>query len=153
MRGDWHRLAEKGSGASRSPSPSRGGPYFAQTSRRRQSPNAAATPSSPVDASDEPAVKPLTPTPPPPVVKRDTKQSQKLVKDAKAALAAYEAAQARAELGQLVDLCGLCTQHLFTGDPFLERVTSPGGRLVHDRTGGGLGFGDLIEKLPWRRLI
>ncbi len=66
--------------------------------------------------------------------------------------AAYEAAQARAELGNLVGLCGLCTQHLFTGDPFLERVTSSGGRLQHDRNGGGLGFGDLIEKLPWRRL-
>ncbi len=66
--------------------------------------------------------------------------------------AAYQAAKARAELGDRIDLCGLCTQHLFTGDPFLERVSSPGGRLQFDRSGGGLGFGDLIEKLPWRRL-
>lgn len=66
--------------------------------------------------------------------------------------AAYEAAVARAELGERVGLCGLCTQHLFAADPFLERVLSPGGRLQPDRTGGGLGFGDQIEKLPWRRL-
>lgn len=66
--------------------------------------------------------------------------------------AAWQAALARAELGGLVGLCGLCTEHLFTGDPFLERVISPGGRLMPDRAGGGLGFGDLIEKLPWRRL-
>lgn len=66
--------------------------------------------------------------------------------------AAYQAALARAELGEQVGLCGLCTEHLFTGDPFLERVRSPGGRLEFDRSGGGLGMGDLIEKLPWRRL-
>jgi len=66
--------------------------------------------------------------------------------------AAYEAAVARQELGDLVGLCGLCTQHLFTGDAFLERVDSPGGFLQADASGGGLGFGDLIERLPWRRL-
>ncbi len=66
--------------------------------------------------------------------------------------AAYEAAAAKAALGDLVGLCGLCTQHLFHADPFLERVSSPGGRLIPDTSGGGLGFGDLIERLPWRRL-
>ena len=67
--------------------------------------------------------------------------------------AAYEAAQALAELGsEHVGLCGLCTQHLFAPDPFLERVSSPGGRLQPDLVGGGLGFGDLLDQLPWRRL-
>jgi O-succinylbenzoate synthase len=66
--------------------------------------------------------------------------------------AAWEAAQARAELGDQVGLCGLCTQHLFEPDAFLERVLSPGGRLQPDRDGGGLGFGSLLDKLPWRRL-
>jgi O-succinylbenzoate synthase len=66
--------------------------------------------------------------------------------------AAYEAAVARQELGDQVGLCGLCTQHLFSPDAFLERVLSPGGHLQPDLAGGGLGFGDLIETLPWRRL-
>lgn len=66
--------------------------------------------------------------------------------------AAYEAATARNELGDAVGLCGLCTQHLFAPDPFLERVQSPGGHLKPDAAGGGLGFGDLIETLPWRQL-
>ena len=66
--------------------------------------------------------------------------------------AAYEAATARAELGQRVGLCGLCTQHLFNPDAFLERVVSPGGHLQADTSGGGLGFGDVIDSLPWRRL-
>ncbi len=66
--------------------------------------------------------------------------------------AAWEAAQARVELGDLVGLCGLCTQHLFEPDAFLERVLSPGGRLQPDTDGGGLGFGSVLDKLPWRRL-
>lgn len=66
--------------------------------------------------------------------------------------AAYEAATARQELGPKVGLGGLCTQHLFTPDSFLERVLSPGGLLQPDLVGGGLGFGDLIDSLPWRRL-
>ena len=66
--------------------------------------------------------------------------------------AAYEAATAYQELGTRVGLGGLCTQHLFETNAFLERVSSPGGCLQSDPTGGGLGFGDLIERLPWRRL-
>jgi O-succinylbenzoate synthase len=66
--------------------------------------------------------------------------------------AAYEAATAQAELGNQIGLCGLCTQHLFSPDAFLERVASPGGWLQPDLSGGGLGFGDLIDRLPWRRL-
>ncbi|MCB1227928.1 MAG: hypothetical protein KDK99_19075 [Verrucomicrobiales bacterium] len=68
------------------------------------------------------------------------------------AFAAYEAAVARAELGDRVDLCGLCTQHLFAPDDFMDRIASPGGQLAWDLSGGGLGFGDLLERLPWRPL-
>lgn len=67
--------------------------------------------------------------------------------------AAWQAALARAELGGRVDLCGLCTQHLFEPDAFLERVRSPGGHLLPDVDGGGLGFGCVLERLPWRRLV
>lgn len=66
--------------------------------------------------------------------------------------AAYEAAMAKEEIGERVGLCGLCTQHLFEGDGFFERVQSPGGRLQPDFDGGGLGFGEVLERLPWRRL-
>ncbi len=65
--------------------------------------------------------------------------------------AAYEAAVARSE-GQALDFCGLCTEHLFEKDEFFERVTSHGGHLSADRSGGGLGFGEVLEALPWRRL-
>ena len=65
--------------------------------------------------------------------------------------AAYEAATAVAE-GFTLDYCGLCTEHLFEKDAFFERVSSPGGVLEADRSGGGLGFGDVLEKLPWKRI-
>ncbi|MEZ5386712.1 MAG: hypothetical protein R3F13_14465 [Prosthecobacter sp.] len=65
--------------------------------------------------------------------------------------AAYEAAAAKAE-GYPLDFCGLCTEHLFEKDSFFERVHTRGGILEADRSGGGLGFGDLLEGLSWRRL-
>lgn len=65
--------------------------------------------------------------------------------------AAYEAATALAE-GYPLDYCGLCTNHLFESDAFFERMSSHGGVLEADRSGGGLGFGDVLETLPWRRL-
>ena len=65
--------------------------------------------------------------------------------------AAYEAAIALSE-GQPLDFCGLCTEHLFEKDAFFERVRSHGGYLSADRSGGGLGFGEVLEALPWRRL-
>ncbi len=65
--------------------------------------------------------------------------------------AAYEAAVALSE-GQLLDFCGLCTEHLFEKDAFFERITSHGGHLSADRSGGGLGFGEVLEALPWRPL-
>lgn len=66
--------------------------------------------------------------------------------------AAYEAALAMKE-GFNVDLCGLCTQHLFEPDPFFERIGAHGGWLTPDLDGGGLGFGSVLENLPWRPLI
>jgi O-succinylbenzoate synthase len=66
--------------------------------------------------------------------------------------AAYEAAVASRDLGERIGLCGLCTQHLFEPDGFFERIQSPGGLIQPDLVGGGLGFGDLLERLPWRRL-
>lgn len=66
--------------------------------------------------------------------------------------AAYEAATAAAA-GYTLDYCGLCTEHLFAKDAFFERVTSHGGYLEADRSGGGLGFGEVLEGLPWRRLV
>lgn len=65
--------------------------------------------------------------------------------------AAYEAAVAKTE-GQALDFCGLCTEHLFEKDAFFARLTSHGGHLTADRSGGGLGFGEVLESLPWRPL-
>lgn len=66
--------------------------------------------------------------------------------------AAYEAAVAQQELGGRIGLCGLSTQHLFATDAFFERVQVTGGWMTPDTAGGGLGFGDILERLPWRRL-
>jgi o-succinylbenzoate synthase len=65
--------------------------------------------------------------------------------------AAYQAGLAAAS-GHALDYAGLCTEHLFERDAFFERVHSHGGLLQADRSGGGLGFGDLLTSLPWRRL-
>lgn len=64
--------------------------------------------------------------------------------------AAYEAALAWQVLGERLDLCGLCTEHLFAQDAFFARMTSKGGRLSVDRSGTGLGFDDVLKKLPWK---
>lgn len=66
--------------------------------------------------------------------------------------AAWEAAVANAELPGRVGLCGLATQHLFERDAFLERIASPGGVLRPAPGGTGLGFDDILEGLPWKRL-
>jgi len=66
--------------------------------------------------------------------------------------AAYEAALAWNELGDRMDLCGLCTEHLFERDAFFERLSSKGGRLEVDRNGAGLGFDEVIAALSWQRL-
>ncbi len=66
--------------------------------------------------------------------------------------AAYEAALALKELDSRMDLCGLCTEHLFEEDEFFTRIRSHGGILEVDRSGTGLGFDEVIAKLPWRQL-
>lgn len=47
--------------------------------------------------------------------------------------------------------CGLLTQRCFEADPFFERVRTDGPRLLPVE-GTGLGFDDLLENLPWKRL-
>ena len=61
--------------------------------------------------------------------------------------AAYEAATYPGEL----DVCGLLTHPLFEPDPFFDQLVVRGARLVPPK-GPGLGFGKLLEDLPWRRL-
>jgi o-succinylbenzoate synthase len=66
--------------------------------------------------------------------------------------AAYEAALAARELGSRLDLCGLCTEHLFAKDEFFARISSHGGNLAIDRAGTGLGFDEVLKTLPWLKL-
>ena len=44
--------------------------------------------------------------------------------------------------------CGLFTHVLYEPDAFMERVASEGARLLPPR-GTGIGFDDLLERLPW----
>lgn len=66
--------------------------------------------------------------------------------------AVYEAAQANAEMPERLSYCGLATQHLFEPDAFFERLSAPAGFMQMDKAGTGLGFDDLLERLPWKRL-
>lgn len=47
--------------------------------------------------------------------------------------------------------CGLLTHRCFENDPFFERLRCDGPRLLPPG-GTGLGFDDLLSKLPWKRL-
>ncbi len=47
--------------------------------------------------------------------------------------------------------CGLLTHRCFESDPFFERLRCDGPRLLPPG-GTGLGFNDLLEGLPWKRL-
>jgi len=47
--------------------------------------------------------------------------------------------------------CGLLTHRCYDDDDFFERLCTDGPRLLPVR-GTGLGFDDLLEKLPWKRL-
>ena len=65
--------------------------------------------------------------------------------------AAWEAAKLNVQFPGLIGICGLQTHHLFAPSDFAERLgrwsprfQSPGGT--------GLGFDDLLERLPWKRL-
>ncbi|HQW29609.1 MAG TPA: enolase C-terminal domain-like protein [Verrucomicrobiales bacterium] len=48
--------------------------------------------------------------------------------------------------------CGLLTHRCFESDSFFERIRSDGARLLAPE-GNGLGFDELLEGLPWKRLI
>jgi O-succinylbenzoate synthase len=66
--------------------------------------------------------------------------------------AAWEAAKLNVQFPGLVGICGLQTHQMFTPCPFSERL----GRWsphFHPPGGTGLGFDDLLEKLPWKRLV
>lgn len=65
--------------------------------------------------------------------------------------AAAEAARlAKAEPKRLIG-CGLLTHRCFEADPFFERITTEGPRLL-PAAGTGLGFDDLLEGLSWKPL-
>ena len=67
------------------------------------------------------------------------------------AFAAWEAARLALQMPGLVDVCGLQTHHLFESDPFLE-ILGPWSPTFTVPEGDGIGFDELLEILPWRRL-
>lgn len=50
-----------------------------------------------------------------------------------------------------VSECGLLTHELFEPDPFFERLSRRGPQLM-PAAGTGLGFDDLLDSLPWKKL-
>jgi O-succinylbenzoate synthase len=65
--------------------------------------------------------------------------------------AAWQAAGARAEFGEAVDIAGLLSQVAYDSNPWSEAVFSPTGQLT-STSAPGIGFVELLEKEPWRRL-
>ena len=65
--------------------------------------------------------------------------------------AACEAAELARKFPARVGLCGLLTHHCFASDAFSEQIETRGPRLIPPE-GTGLGFDELLEKLPWKRL-
>jgi O-succinylbenzoate synthase len=47
--------------------------------------------------------------------------------------------------------CGLFTHVLYEKNEFIERIRSDGARLLPPE-GTGIGFDDLLERLPWKKL-
>lgn len=68
------------------------------------------------------------------------------------AYAAWRAAGAAKEYPGMIDTCGLMTHGLFESDEFTKRMgdVAP---VFTPPSGNGLGFDDLLEALPWERLI
>lgn len=64
--------------------------------------------------------------------------------------AAWEAAKLNVQFPGLVGLCGLQTHQLFAPTDFAERLGRWGPEF-QSPGGTGLGFDDLLEKLPWKR--
>lgn len=67
------------------------------------------------------------------------------------AFAAWEAGRLALQFPGLVGVCGLQTHHLFEPDAFTEAL-GPWTPEFHVASGKGLGFDDLLEKLPWKRV-
>ena len=65
--------------------------------------------------------------------------------------AAWEAGRLCLQFPGLVGMCGLQTHHLFEPDAFTEAL-GPWTPEFHPAPGSGLGFDDLLAKLPWKRL-
>lgn len=65
--------------------------------------------------------------------------------------AAWEAARLDLQFPALVGLCGLQTHHLFEPDAFSEML-GPWAPVFQVPEGNGLGFDDLLDELPWKRL-
>ncbi len=65
--------------------------------------------------------------------------------------AAWEAASYYREHPEKAELCGLLSHRLFVPDAFIERVIAVGDRLVSPG-GTGLGFDDLLARIPWKPL-
>ncbi len=66
------------------------------------------------------------------------------------AFAAWEAGRLGLQVPGLPGVCGLQTHHLFEPDEFSE-LLGPWSPLFQAPEGTGLGFDDLLEKLPWTR--
>lgn len=54
--------------------------------------------------------------------------------------------------GRVDPRCGLLTHLLYEPDAFSDRLCVNGARLVPPASGTGIGFDDLLERLPWKRL-
>jgi O-succinylbenzoate synthase len=67
------------------------------------------------------------------------------------AFAAWEAGRLALQFPGLVGTCGLQTHHLFEPDAFVEAL-GPWTPDFHAPPGTGLGFDDLLDKLPWKRV-
>jgi O-succinylbenzoate synthase len=52
---------------------------------------------------------------------------------------------------EVSERCGLFTHVLYEPDPYIERVRAEGARLLPP-DGAGIGFDELLQALPWRRL-
>lgn len=52
-----------------------------------------------------------------------------------------------------LEVCGLATHVLFDPDPFIERMQCDAENRLIFPGGTGFGFDDLLESLPWQRLV
>jgi len=65
--------------------------------------------------------------------------------------AAYTAAKMKSKFPDQIKTCGLLSHVCYQKDPFLNEVKNKGPFLM-PTTGIGLGFNDLLEVLPWKKM-